>query len=178
MRTTIAILLAVTLVAAPTGAAPASRVVQGDAVMYVGGTLAGVKPGTIGKLDLTKDRWVAFESGDARIEIPYKEISAFHYAQRLARRLGVIGTVAVVMVKRRQRRHFVEISYNGNEGVPQVALFEVSKDAAMAVVAVLDARSPRPCREGGKYQPPAPRNSSEATITACRVQTPPIYIPE
>jgi len=137
MRTAIALVVVLAL------AAPAfsSAVVEGQQVMYVGGTVSGLKEGAMGRLDLTQEKGLVFEASGARHEIPYAQITSHKYSEELARRMGVIGTVAVVLVKRRQRRHFVEINYRGDDGTPHVAVFEISKDAVQTVTAVLDARA-------------------------------------
>lgn len=140
MRTVLAVLVALTL-AAP--AFPSSGYVEGQQVIYVGGTVAGLKEGAMGRLDLTLEKGLVFESSGARYEIPYAQITSHKYEEKLARRLGVVATVAVVLLKRRQRRHFIEVNYRSDDGAPQVAIFEISKDAVQTVTAVLEARAPR-----------------------------------
>ncbi len=140
MRTALALLVALAM-AAPALAFP-SAVVEGQQVMYVGGTVAGLKEGAMGRLDLTAEKGLVFESSGARHEIPYAQISSHNYTRKLARRMGAIATVAVVLVKRRQRRHFIEVNYRSDDGTPHVAIFEVSKDAVQTVTAVLNARAP------------------------------------
>ncbi len=135
MRTTIAMLVALTL------AAPAfPSIVEGNQVMYVGGTITGLQVGARGRLDLTQNKSLVFEAAGARCEIPYAQISSHNYTKKLAHRMGVIATVAVVLVKRRQRRHFITVNFSGEDGTSQVAIFEVSKDAVQTITAVLDAR--------------------------------------
>lgn len=137
MRTIFAMLIVLTL------AAPAfPAVVEGSQVMYVGGTIAGLKEGAIGRLDLTQEKGLVFEASGARCEIPYAQISSHSYTRKLARRMGAIATVAVVLVKRRQRRHFIEVNFRSEDGTAQVAIFEISKDAVQTVTAVLEARAP------------------------------------
>jgi hypothetical protein len=124
--------------------------VEGSDVMYIGGSVSDVKEGTVGRLDLTAAQALVFEHGDSRVAIPYATIQRFQYSQRLARRLGVAATIAVVLVKHRQRRHVVELYFQDSNGVSQVAMFELSKDRAAPVVAVLNARvPPRPAPRSG-----------------------------
>jgi hypothetical protein len=113
---------------------------------YVGGTVPNVTEGQVGRLDTTVDRNLVFEYGSSRVEIPYASMQRYQYTQRLARRMGVAPTIAVGIVKRRQRRHIVEVFFRDASGVNQVAVFEVSKDRAAPVVAVLNARVPHPVR--------------------------------
>lgn len=137
MRSIVALLLALTM------AAPAfPSFVYGSEVMYVGGTIAGLKAGAVGRLDMTQDRNLVFQAGEARCEIPYAQIDSHSYTRKLARRMGPIATIVVVLIKRRQRRHFVEVDFHDQAGTAQVAIFEISKDAVQTVTAVLDARAP------------------------------------
>lgn len=130
-------LLLVILLAMPAGAA----IVEGQQVMYVGGSIADMKPGAMGRLDITDEKELIFDSAGGRLAIPYHDIRSFTYSKKLARRTGVLATAVVVLIKRRQRRHFIEVSFTSAEGTPQVAIFEVSKDAAQSVVAVLRTRA-------------------------------------
>ena len=119
--------------------------VEGEDVKYVGGTIANMKDGAVGRLDMAGNTFV-FDSGGSRAEIPYASIQRFQYTQPLARRLGVAATIAVGIVKRRQRLHVVEVYFRDTAGANQVGVFEVSKDRPASVVAVLHARVPRPAR--------------------------------
>jgi hypothetical protein len=120
--------------------------VEGADVKYVSGTIASMMEGVVGRLDTAAGNALVFEHGGSRLEIAYASIQRFQYTQPLARRLGVAATIAVGVVKRRQRRHVVEVYFRDTAGVNQVAIFEVSKDRAGSVVAVLNARVSRPAR--------------------------------
>ena len=140
MRAMLVVLLTLSLTVPALAAA-----IEGSDVMYIGGSVAGVKEGTLGRLDVTANNALLFNHGDSRVEIPYASIQRFQYTQKLARRLGVAATVAVVLVKHRQRRHVVELYFQDGTGVNQVAMFELSKERVAPVVAVLNARvTPRP----------------------------------
>ena len=120
--------------------------VEGEDVKYVGGTIANLKEGGVGRLDIAGNNAFVFEYGGSRVKIPYASIQRFQYTQPLARRLGVAATIAVGIVKRRQRRHVVEVYFRDIAGVNQVGVFEVSKERVASVVAVLNARVSRPAR--------------------------------
>jgi hypothetical protein len=120
--------------------------VEGADVKYVGGTLASMKEGAVGRLDTAASTALVFEQGGSRLEIPYASMQRYQYTQPLARRMGVAATIAVGIVKRRQRRHIVEVYFRDTAGMNQVAVFEVSKQRASLVVAALSARVNRPVR--------------------------------
>jgi hypothetical protein len=121
--------------------------VDGDQVMYVGGT-AGIvlKKGVIGKLDTTSQAALNFESPGGKLVIPFEEIESYEYSQEVARHLGVLPAIAVGLVKRRQRRHFFRITYHDENKVQQVAIFEVSKETPHTLMAILQGRAPQGCR--------------------------------
>src|SRR5215470_15254343 len=109
-------------------ALPALAIVNDGEVMYLGGTAVGVKEGTTGKFDTTQAETLNFEYKDGKLQIPYQNIASFEYTRKLARHLGIAPTIAVAMLKHLQRRHFITIDYKDDKGVPQSAVFEVSKD--------------------------------------------------
>jgi hypothetical protein len=137
MKKLIAVLLVVSL------AVPALALVETGQVQYTGGSIATVAVGTMGKFDLNKAEAVVFQSGQSSITIPYANITKFHYEEKLARHLGVVATIAVVMVKHRQRRHFIEISYKDANNTEQTAMFEIAKTDVDSTKATIEARTPQ-----------------------------------
>jgi len=132
--------------------------VDGSQVKYVGGTLAGVAPGTIGKLDTTHDMSLTFDNGRGKLEIPYDAIQSFEYQKEVTRHLGVLPAIAVSLFRIRQHRHFFRISYldtrldarpdtgldpNHDHRLTQAVVFEVPKHMPRTLQAVLETRSPQ-----------------------------------
>jgi hypothetical protein len=120
--------------------------VEGDQVMYVGGTVGALDKGVLGKLDTTSPTALSFESSGGNLVIPFEEIDSYEYSQQVARHLGVLPAIAVGLVKRRQRRHFFRITYHDESKTQQVAIFEVSKEAPHTLLAVLQGRAPQGCK--------------------------------
>ena len=142
---------------------PAFAIVDDGEAMYLGGTAVGVKEGATGKFDTTQADTLNFVYKDGKLQIPYAKVTSFQYERKRARHLGIAPTIAVAMVKHLQRRHFFTIDYKDEKGVPQTAVFEVSKDMPQTLEAVLRVRSPRnaarpqpPCYNPGclNYVPP------------------------
>ena len=123
----------------------AAEAVEDGQVMYAGGTVAGLKQGSIGKLDTSSPDSLTFESAGQTIAIPYAKIDSYEYSRPVARHLGVLPAIAVGMVKKRQRRHFFRISYRDDAGDLRVALFEVPKQMPPMLLAVLGAKAPGRC---------------------------------
>jgi len=128
-----------------TFAVPMFAFVEGDQVEYIGGTAATVAPGTVGKLDTTNEHDLRFVAGSAVLSIPYTKIDSYLYTEEVAHHLGVVPTLAIVMIKYRQRRHYFRISYRDENNKPQSVVLEVSKEMPKAVSAVLEARVPKAC---------------------------------
>lgn len=167
MRTAIVVLVALAL-AAPAFSEPGrAAAVEGQQVMYVGGTIGDLQEGALGRFDLSGEKGLVFEAAGKRTEIPYAQITSHTYTEKLARRMGVVATVAVVLVKHRQRRHFIEINFRSEDGTPQVAVFEISKDAVQTVTAVLNARVPPSRSASGdcaRYPQARPCQSQSAAL--------------
>lgn len=114
---------------------------EGD-TKYVGGTAAGFSDGTIGKLDTTGDTALVFESAGKKIAISYASIDSHEYSTVVTRHLGVLPAIVVALVKARQHRHYVRISYRDSNTTRQVVVFEIPKQSARSLQAILDDRSP------------------------------------
>lgn len=140
MKKTLAVMIAFCVLTAAAASAP----VENQEVLYIGGTLPRIQPGTLGKFDTTVPDALVFTAGDLQAALPYKGITNIEYSRKLARRIGVIATIAVVAVaKRRQRKHFISITYKDDVGTQQVADFEVSKHQAPILMDILRGRAPR-----------------------------------
>ena len=119
--------------------------IQDGQVMYTGGTVPGLSSGVVGRLDLASETALIFEYPGARLAIPYAAIDSFQYSEEVRRHLGVLPAIAVGLIKERQHQHFFRISYRNENGVSQVAIFEVSKHLPRSLNAVLRDRAPRAC---------------------------------
>jgi len=118
--------------------------------LYRGGTVPGLQAGTMGKLDLTRPDALVFSSGTNSVSIPYANIQKFEYQEKLARHLGVVLTIAVGLLKHRQRRHYIQITYADATGKSQVGIFEIAKDDVDATKATLTTRTGKnalPCTD-------------------------------
>ncbi len=137
-------------------------------VMYMGGTAQGVIAGALGRLDTTSDTALIFEHSGNKVMIPYADIESYQHSSEVTRHLGVLPAIGVGLVRKRQHRHFLRISYRDSNGVAQAVVFEVPKQMPQTLQAVLQARSPgaqmicEPC--GGPHsQPTTPRGGRPAT---------------
>jgi len=120
--------------------------VERDQVKYMGGTVADLHAGVLGRLDTTSGTTLTYEYSGNKLVIPYAKIDSFEYSVDVARHLGVLPAIAVALVRKRQRRHFFRISYHDENNVSQVAIFEVPKRMPRTLLAVLQLRAPQGCK--------------------------------
>jgi hypothetical protein len=127
---------------------PACAVEAGQ-VAYTGGSLS-VAQGTVGRFDTTSPTALIFRFAGAgsnpnEVDIEYKNVRGFSYTTEVAHHLGVLPAVAVGLVKRRERKHFLTLRFTDSVGVAQAAVFEVAKNDPPALLAILRARAPQAC---------------------------------
>lgn len=127
--------------------------VSGNEVAYVGGSISGLRPGDIGAFDLSSETDLVFGSDGKRVSIAYNKIRKIEYRKDVAVHLGVAPAIAVGLIKRRERRHFVTLTYTDETGIQQAAVFEVAKDKPRTLIPILAARAPRACVISDHYQP-------------------------
>jgi hypothetical protein len=119
--------------------------VQGRQVKYSGGTVPLLAAGALGRLDTSSETAVSFEYAGNTFAIPYAKIVSFEAHEQVARHLGVIPALLVGLIRARQKRHLVRITYRDDAAVSQVAIFEVSKEMSQTVLSVLRTRAPASC---------------------------------
>jgi hypothetical protein len=124
----------------------AALAVESGQVLYVGGSAANMKDGTLGKLDTASKDEIVFVYSGGKFAIPFATLDSYESSDRMARHLGVLPAVAVGLVRRRQRRHFFEFHYRDENHVAQVAIFEVPKDMPQTLLGILQARVPSACK--------------------------------
>jgi hypothetical protein len=118
----------------------------GSEVTYIGGTVASLKEGTLGAIDTTSDTSLLFiYDAGKRVSIPYVDIDSYSYSREVAHHLGVLPAIGVGLLKKRQRKHFLRITYRGENGSAEVVVFEVPKQMPRSLLAVLQTKAPQGC---------------------------------
>jgi hypothetical protein len=64
----------------------------------------------------------------------------------VAHHLGVLPALAVGILKQRQHKHILQITFHQGDAPAQIAVFEVSKQAPRTLLPILNARIHRPTR--------------------------------
>lgn len=149
-----------------------ARAVEDGQVMYAGGTVPALQAGALGHLNYTSESDLAFEFAANKLLIPYAKIDSFQYTEEVARHLGVLPAMAVGLIRKRQRRHFVRINFRDENNKSQVAVFEVSKRTPQTLLPVLQLRSPQACKPAitagwdSRYVCPKPRPATTESANA------------
>jgi hypothetical protein len=120
--------------------------VESGQVLYVGGSAANMKDGTLGKFVTASNDEIAFVCSSGKFTIPFSSLESYESSDRVARHLGVVPAIAVGLLRHRQRRHFFEFHYRDESHVAQVAVFEVPKDMPQTLLGILQARVPSACK--------------------------------
>ena len=121
---------------------PALALVNGNDVLYVGGTPAGLKAGQVGQLDLSSSTDLVYTAGATRIGIPYASITSFSYSQENEHRLGVLPAIAAGLVAARMKRHLFYVSYKDANGGAQTLTLELSREAVGPTKMAIEMRIP------------------------------------
>jgi hypothetical protein len=118
--------------------------VGGDKALYVGGTVAGLKEKSEGKLDTTNETAAVFtvKKMDA-LSIPYAAITELEYGQKAGRRVGMAIMISPLALFSKKRNHFLTVSYKDGTGKEQAAVFELGKDIVRTTLKVMETRSGR-----------------------------------
>ena len=127
-------------------ASACSALVENSQAEYLGGTVPSIKTGAIGQFDLSSSSQLSFQSPAGSVSIPYATITSYEFSQEVTHHLGVAPAIAVGLIKKRQRQHFLRISYVDTNNVAQSAVFEVAKQVPRTLLAVLQTRVPQGCK--------------------------------
>lgn len=140
MRRTISALVLTVFV----GHAVVLLAVGGDKALYVGGTVAGLKEKSEGKLDTTNETAAVFSVKKANVlSIPYAGITELEYGQKAGRRVGMAIMISPLALFSKKRNHFLTVSYKDVAGKDQAAVFELGKDIVRTTLKVMETRSGR-----------------------------------
>src|ERR1700751_2962718 len=90
---------------------------EGGHIKYVGGTVPGLNTGAGGQVDIS-GRTLVFESSKRKVSVPYASLESFEHSSEVARHLGILPAIVVALLKPRQRRHFIGISYRDQSADP------------------------------------------------------------
>lgn len=116
---------------------------NGNRVLYVGGTVAGVPAKSNGRIDLDQDDSLRLRLKERSINVSYQSINTLEYGMRVNRRYLEAVLISPIFLAAKKRTHFLTIGYTDNEGRQQAVVLQVSKDDIRPMLVSLEARSGR-----------------------------------
>jgi hypothetical protein len=122
---------------------------KGMEVTYTSGTAPGVRLGVDGVLEATSPTALEFHSSSGDFSIPYAGITVARYREENRFRLGVRPAIGVGLLKARSKRHLMTITWKDEGGVAQAAIFESSRQGALALLTIVRVRAPQVCSVRG-----------------------------
>ncbi len=126
-----------------------SLVAQGTPqVIYVRGTVHTIQEGTAATVDKSSPSALQVQSGRDSFSIPYGSITSFRFHQESQYHMGVLPAIAFGLFMPWARRHFVTITWKGENNVPEVVTLEAPKSARDGLLEVLRARATEACKSG------------------------------
>jgi len=111
-------------------------------IKYLGGTVPALEVNSIGKLDLTSETVMQFNSTKGTFTIPDANIDSFEYTQELTHHLGVLPAIGVGLTRTRKHRHYFRIVFHNDNNVSQIVVIEVPKHMPKVLQTVLKSRAP------------------------------------
>ncbi len=103
----------------------------------MGGTAAGLKPETHGLPRTDDQRVFVFEAKDAKLVVPYTNITRIEYGETSKMTVGYIGS----LYPKKEHHHFVTISYNDETNSPQTAVFEIGHSRVWTTLINLERKT-------------------------------------
>jgi hypothetical protein len=135
MRRTFAVLLALSSLLQAGG--------QGNRVLYVGGTVAGVPSHSNGEIDVRDENALSLHLRDKAITVAWGDVSNVEYGMHVDRRYLEAVLISPLFLIAKKRSHFVTIDYVDSEKKQQAVVLEVGKGDIRQLLVSLEARTGR-----------------------------------
>ena len=135
MRRTFAVLLALTSLL--------QAGVLGNRVLYVGGTVAGVKSHSNADIDVRDQNALSLHLRDKAISVAWSDVNDLEYGLHVDRRYLEAILISPLFLIAKKRSHFVTIGYTDADGHQQAVVLEVSKSDIRQLLVSLEARTGR-----------------------------------
>jgi hypothetical protein len=117
---------------------------EGARAEYLGGTLPELSIGSKGVLRTTDATALLFTTTRKQtIRVPYDSILQLEYGQKVDRRLIEGVLISPLFLLSKTRKHFLSISYRGEDDRQEALVFRMEKDLVRAVLVALETRSGR-----------------------------------
>jgi hypothetical protein len=112
-------------------------------VLYVGGTVPGVRNKSDMRIDLLQDDALKLSVGSNSFLVPYKDVNTLEYGLRVSRRYVEAVLISPLFLVAKKKTHFLTIGYLDQDGRQQAMVLQVGKDEIRPLLVSLEARTGR-----------------------------------
>lgn len=115
----------------------------GSRVLYVGGTVPGVRSKSDVRIDLLQDDAIKVSAKGGSFLVPYKDVNTLEYGMRVSRRYVEAVLISPLFLVAKKKTHFLTIGYMDQEGRQQAMILQVGKEEIRPLLVSLEARTGR-----------------------------------
>lgn len=115
----------------------------GSRVLYVGGTVPGVRSKSDVRIDLLQDDALKVSAKGSSFLVPYKDVNTLEYGMRVSRRYVEAVLISPLFLVAKKKTHFLTIGYLDQEGRQQAMILQVGKEEIRPLLVSLEARTGR-----------------------------------
>lgn len=115
----------------------------GSRVLYVGGTVPGVRNKSDLYVDLIETDALKVSDHGRSFQIPYRDVTTLEYGMRVSRRYIEAALISPALILAKKRSHFLTIGYTDAAGNQQAMVLEVGKGEIRPMLVSLEARTGR-----------------------------------
>jgi hypothetical protein len=115
----------------------------GSRVLYVGGTVPGVRSKSDLRIDLLQDDALKVSAKGSSFLVPYKDVNTLEYGMRVSRRYVEAVLISPLFLVAKKKTHFLTIGYTDQEGRQQAMILQVGKEEIRPLLVSLEARTGR-----------------------------------
>lgn len=116
---------------------------NGNRVLYVGGTVAGVPSHSSAEIDVRNTTSLSLHLRDKALTVAWSDVNNIEYGLHVDRRYLEAILISPLFLIAKRRTHFLTIGYTDGDGHRQAVVLEVSKGDIRQLLVSLEARSGR-----------------------------------
>jgi hypothetical protein len=121
----------------------AGELQTGSPVLYVGGTVPGVRNKSGVRIEVLQDDAFRLTAKANSFLIPYKDVTTLEYGLRISRRYVEAALISPVFLVAKKKTHFLTIGYTDQDGKQQAMVLQVGKEEIRPLLVSLEARTGR-----------------------------------
>jgi hypothetical protein len=115
----------------------------GSRVLYVGGTVTGLRGKSDARIDMLRDDALMFKSHTTSLLVAYRDVNTLEYGLRVNRRYVEAALISPFFLVAKKKTHFLTIGYLDLNGKQQAMVLEVGKQEIRPLLVSLEARTGR-----------------------------------